>query len=272
MVDFPKAVRKAIGTGVPCTRPFTGIELLQLINYDHITRHGCWPINQLHELTNPGNPEETLITYIDAQDQKEHLRSIVASAGKAGVKPLDVTYLKSLKVGVHADMPLTGEDLANVGLELTSDTSWSLSFADGRITKKSVSRRELRRFLDSNKLPWDEDFAIKHAVITAIYYVNGGLKFTGNVKLNTSGGVHVTPTPSVPVDIIVGWKYTVSNTGTLVLSEANADEWIIAIEYNKLVPNKDDKVTLNGPPVNARIASRIADDEAIERNEEVQTT
>lgn len=254
MGDFPKAVQKAIGTGVPCARPYTGIELLKLINDDHVKNK----VFKKHVLRNPGNSAETLIAYVDDDGQKQALTNLVATAGVNHVQPLDVKHWTSLMAGVQASISLEAQDLANVGLKATSDAGWSLSFRNGRITKKSVNMIHLRRFLKANRVSWGDELKYTKAVVTAVYAVTGGLIFTGRTELVTTGGVRVPPPPNVPITITAGWQYTVINTGTIVLSEINPEEWIIAIEYTKVGPDKDGKVTLKGQTVTAR----IADDEA----------
>ena len=257
MGDFSKAVRAAIGTGVPCARPFTGIELLQLINHRDVEGTGVF--SRKHVLTSPGNNAETLITYVDDEDEKKKLTSLVATAGVHKILALDVKYLASLEAGVHASIPL--EDLATVGLKATSDTSWSLSFANGQIQKKSVDTRGLRNFLKVNQVHWDDDFKNKKAIVTGIYYVSGGFKFTGDAKFVTTGGVLANLPPSVPVDLTAGWKYTVINGGTIVMSEIDPDEWIIAIEYHNVGPGKDEEVTLKKQLVTASMPQQPSLDE-----------
>ena len=68
------------------------------------------------------------------------------------------------------------------------------------------------------------------------------------------------PPPNVPVTITTVWQYTVMYNGTIVVSEVDPDEWIIAAEYTKVGPGEEYVVTLVGPPV----TSKKADDQPTE--------
>jgi hypothetical protein len=250
--NFPKAIQKAIGTGVPCARPFPGgsIKLLQRIDHAHVKRVGLFRHN--HVLINPGNSADTLITCVDDNYQKVELETLVATADVNGLKPVNVKDLTSLKAGFDASIPL--DDLAKVGLKATTDANWSLSLGNGRITKKSVNAPRLRKFLKSNHVPWGCDFKNKKAVVTAIYFVTGGLKFSGDSKLVTTGGLLLDAMPNVPVNCTVGWQFKVNNAGQVILSEINPLDWIIAIECNKVEPDDEEEVKLKGPPVRVWMA------------------
>ena len=251
--NFPKAVQKAIGAGVPCARPYPGgsIELLQRIDHAHVKRVGFF--SHTHVLINPGNSAETLITCVDDKDQKVELETLVANADVNGLKPVNVKDLTSLKAGFDASIPL--DDLAKVGLKATTDANWSLSLGNGRITKKSVSAPRLRKFLKSNHVLRDDNFKNKQAVVTAIYFVTGGLKFTGDSKLVTTGGLHLDVMPNVPVNSTAGWQFKVDTAGQVILSEINPVDWIIAIEYNTVDPDKGDELQSKGLLLRVRMAN-----------------
>ena len=102
MTDFPTAVRSAIGAGVPCLRPYSGIELLQLINSDDVHQYGVF--KHTHDLNNPGNNAGTLITCIDKTEIKKELEELVERAGVIHVKTLDVTQVAFLMAGFNASM------------------------------------------------------------------------------------------------------------------------------------------------------------------------
>lgn len=250
--SFRKAVQKAIDTGVPCARPYPdgSIRLLQRVDHAHLKRVGFF--SHKHVLINPGNSARTLITCVDDNDQKEELETLVATADVNGLKPVNVKDLTSLKAGFDASIPL--DDLANVGLKATSDANWSLSLGNGRITKKSVNARRLSKFLKSNHVPRDNDFKNKDAVVTAIYFVSGGLKFTGDSTLVTTGGLLLDAMPNVPLNSTAGWQFKVNNAGQVIVSEINPVDWIIAIDYYNVEPDDEDDVKLKVPPVRARMA------------------
>ncbi|KAI2499576.1 hypothetical protein MHU86_14937 [Fragilaria crotonensis] len=230
--SFPNAVRGATQAGVPCVRPFTDIQLLQFIEHGHVDWYGFY--HQTHVLNNPGNRNDTLITYVDGDDQKEELQELVSDAGVHILQALNVTQAAASKAGLYASSPLEATTLSSIGLKVTSDVSWSLTFGNGRIQKKSVSIMGLSKFLNKYGITWCPDTINFKAMVTAIYSVTGGLTYTGDAKLVTSGGGQLRPTPTGPVNVNAGWEYTLTNSGKVVLSEINPHEWIIAIEYRKL--------------------------------------
>ncbi len=67
-------------------------------------------------------------------------------------------------------------------------------------------------------------------VVTAIYYISGGLTFS-------NAGVDLQVTND---DLAEGWHYTVTDTGTVIVKENNPAEWIVAIEYRDVATDKKD--------------------------------
>jgi hypothetical protein len=250
MDNFPEAVRKAVGAGVPCGRPFTDIELLQLIDHGNIERFGLF--RRKHVLVNIGDRVDSLVNYvkllgpkgtlIDNVDDEHHredryLEELVAKPEYAefNVNPLNVKQCAALKTAFNASISLKNGDLAKVGFKATSDRNWTLSLVNGRITKKFVSVTKLEDFLVKNSIPWWSVMSEFKSVVTAIYYVTGGLKYIGDSESVTTAAMKLDPTKQ-PVKIMDadGWEYTVNDVGLVALSEINPREWIIAIEYEDL--------------------------------------
>jgi hypothetical protein len=245
MDGFPEAVRKAVGEGAPCGRPFTSISLLQLIHSGNIERYGL--CRRKDVLINIGDPEDTLVNYIKILGRHdalinfvgdEHdLEALVAKPDyeEFNVNPLNVKQCDAVKAAFCASIFLKDGDLAKVGFKATSDRNWTLAFGNGRITKKSVSEAKLEDFLKKNSIPWNSLMNEFKAVVTAIYYVTGGLKYTGDSESVTTDGMTLDPIMK-PVKIMdeEGWEYTVNDFGQVTLSEVNPQDWIIAIEYREL--------------------------------------
>lgn len=72
-------------------------------------------------------------------------------------------------------------------------------------------------------------------VVTDIYYVTGGLKYTGDSESVTINAEKLDPTMTpVNIEDCAGWEYMVNDVGQVILSEINPRDWIIAIEYQEL--------------------------------------
>jgi hypothetical protein len=245
MDNFPEAVRKAVGVRVqlPCARPFTSVQLLQLIEHDHIERYGLF--RRKHVLTNIGNNRDNLVNYVekfgsDSRDEldvglREELKELVANpeCKRFNVNPMNVKQWAAVKAGFNAPIALPDRDLANVGFKAISDQDWSLSFGNVLIEKRSVPVSELERFLAKNNIEWNNVMTYFKGVVTAIYYVTGGLKYTGDSRRVLTSGALLEPTQA-PVNINTGWQYDVVTTGQVILSEINPRDYIIAIEYREL--------------------------------------
>lgn len=243
-MDFPNAVRKSLRTGgaVPCNLPYTGIQLLQLIQHHHIDAYGLF--RQMHLLTNPGGTD-TLITYVRGNfnasffswsvTPQRYLERLVAHANrnvKFKLRAMNVKQSTAMKAGFNASISLDG-DLAKAGFKATSDNNWSLSFGNGRITKKSVGLLDLHKFLEEYSIPWCDGMDYFKGVVTAIYSVTGGLTYTGDFESVTTGAANLRPT-NVPARINAGWRCRVTETRQVQLSEIDPHDWIIAIEFIKL--------------------------------------
>lgn len=238
MGEFQDAIRKAIGSGVPCYTPCSGIELLQLINHNDVVKKNFF--SREHVIRNFGNNAETLITNVNKEGQ-EKLEKLVREAGVIKIKPRDVEWLASWTVDGELSIPL--DDLAKIGLKAKKESKWKLSFKDSEVKKKSVNVGSLNDFLVNHVVDWDAKFKGKVATITSLYVVTGALKFTSEGEFETNDRVHVSTPANVLVELKAGWKYTVTESGTVELSKSSPDEWIIAIEYIEISPGKDGKVT-----------------------------
>ena len=270
MDNFPDAIRKAIGEGVPCARPYTSIPVLQLIQHSHIEQHGRFRRKPV--LTNPGNGSDTLINYIAEFDEVEksdsdlcedvvlvfreelevvfrekldvglrkelavELESLVngSEPKKKVMNQLNMKEWAALKAGFNASISLGDRDLAIVGLKSTSDQNWSFSFVKDQIKKRSAPVSKLEQFLERNNIKWRNVMNNFKGVVTAIYYVSGGLEYIGDSESVTKNARKMDPN-KVPVEIkdTDGWEYTVSDLGQVILSESNPRDWIIAIEYEE---------------------------------------
>lgn len=252
MNDFPEAVRKAVGVHVqaPCSRPFTGIPLLQLVKHGNIEGYGL--CRRRHVLTNIGHRRDTLVNYVTLQGQQGTLINFVGNEShreehdleayvaqpdyeEFNLNPLNAKQCDALKTGFNALISLGDDHLAKVGFKAISDRNWTLSFGNGRITKKSVSLTKLEDFLENNSVPWKSVMSEFKSVVTAIYYITGGLRYTGDSESVTTKAEKLDPTMN-PVKIMdaEGWEYIVNDFGQVTLSETNPHDWIIAIDYQEL--------------------------------------
>jgi hypothetical protein len=249
-MDFPNAVRKSLGLGfaVPCSAPFTGVQLLQLIEHGNVDGYGL--LRRKHVFTNPGDDLATFIDYVLTCDLADgdktdfglgvELEKLVSHANACATRksmPMNVSQWAVLKTGFHASISLEDEVLADIGFKAKSDLNWTLSFGEDNITRKSISRYHFIQLVLKNRIPWSNVMNHYKGVVTAIFCVTGGLRYTGRAKRVLMSGVHKDPTQA-PIRITAGWQYVVTNTQEVVLSEINPDDWIIAIEYKKLVPIK----------------------------------
>lgn len=237
---FPRAVRNAIGTGVPCLRPYSGIKLLQIINHCDVEWHGM--IRRRHVLINPGKCAATLITRMPDANLKQELQGFVDDAYNADelrICTMDARLVSSLKAGVYGDITMNDTDLVNVGLKMIHDKGWKLSFGDGIVRTRSVLPDDLNPFLKRADVKFKLE-SIK-AVVTTIYYFKGGLTFTGDSKDVINAGATLEATPHAPVNITVGWHYKVTTTGSVVVAEDNPTEWVVAIEYQQVKMGKTEK-------------------------------
>jgi hypothetical protein len=233
MDEFPEAVREALGAvgpvPVPCAQPYGSIKLLQLIPHSHIYVSGL--VRRKYVLANPGNSGDSLIRVFKDGDQREELITLVREAEHVIFKSI---ARNSMLPGFHSFFPLQVVDLAGVGLKTISDKNWNISFGNGQIEKKAVSMIGLTRFLEMNHMARSKVMRIFGGVVTAIYYITGGVRYTGDAALVTTNGVQLDPTPTGPVNIAAGWQYKVTDAGQVQLFEVDPTEWIVAIEYLRL--------------------------------------
>jgi hypothetical protein len=245
--EFPNAVRKSLNTCglVPCASPYTGIELLQLIQHSHIAWHGFWRRNCV--LGNVGE-KITLINYVGNNDLKRELGEYVTAA-EANVcytlSPMNVERSVTIQAELLACLPRDA-DLARVNLKVASDNNWKINYNTGRIQKKSVPLLTLYDFLENNSITWRD--ALRHytGVVTAIYYVSRAMTYTGETNFVTTGGMHLDPMPAFqPLNST--WEYKVTEARQVVVSEIDPLEWIIAVEYSKLGEGTDNRIKLIVP-------------------------
>lgn len=253
---------------------YIDIQLLQLIQHGHVDGYGLFrhkPVlmdpgdggdtliyfvkqhGQQGTLINGDGIQGTLIDDVDDFDKigEHNIEAIVVTKperqrdleklvlypeeAKFDIKQMNKKQRAAIKAGFHTSISLQDGDLAKVGFKPTRDRTWSLSFGDDRITKKSVSPTKLESILTKHKIPWRKVLRNFIGVVTDIYYVTGGLKYTGDSESVTINAEKLDPTEK-PVEIkdTEGWKYTVNNVGQVVLSEINPCDWIIAIDYQEL--------------------------------------
>ena len=242
--NFPDAVRKALASGVPCVQPFRGIPLLQFIEHGHVKTEGLF--KRRHVLTNSGNHGAILIDYFDDPIQRKELTTLVDGASETNVRVFNVTKSTTFLSGSYLSIPPQGNNLARVGFKVVSAESWSLSFANGLVTKKSVNMYRLRKFLAENDVWWGHNVSCYKAVVSAIYVVTGEITFSRNGVSDTSGGVQSNPTVTADVPANAGWNSTTTISGEIVQSESDQYDWIIAIEYEKLGKERREEGTGNG--------------------------
>lgn len=329
--SFRGHVFLAIGTGVPCRRPFAGIKLLQLIGHDQVDRFfrssQSLPEDSLdgsssdddHDvclddngecLVDPGTDNaDTLISVMKDSNLKHELEDLVKDTVEQHVVTLIGEEKDSLEQMIPAIFLKCVEDvearMRNTDFEIvmrrdmivdvefaklrggfamlmrtsakrdTQSTkgkqrlfdfmhslrahnkfmskcnmSWSVSIGSDVIRRRAVSHHKLRKFLRSPDL--DLDLKRHMGVVTAIYFVSGGLTFKGIAKGVRDPEVNSLVTND---DIAEGWHCTVTETGTVVVKENNPMEWIVAVEYRDLAIGKKDaelrrrQLILIDPPV-----------------------
>lgn len=223
--SFPNAVFYAIGTAVPCLRPFSNIKLLQIIYDKDITPRGgamCFLCrgDSLVLVNNDGC--DTLITLTDEEDIKRELEQVRNRVSESHVKALNGELGESLKAGLD----VSASDLAAIGFKEVRETDWKLSVGkDGHVTKKVVSRRDLEKIIRKSRELREQR---KFRVITAIYHINGHLSFTGTEEALTRAGMELQAPPN---ELTAGWHYKGNGTGSIIVAADDPVEWIIAIEY-----------------------------------------
>lgn len=237
--SFPDVVYTAIGSSVPCLEPFVGITMLQLLSEDSFKpRRGCFirwlsrrlsglrpfcPSDYDEILINPGNNVGNLITIVKDDKIEQKLENILES-----VKSEQVWLLMSITEGWRRVVPLDDSDLARVGLIGIHDKRWNLSY--GKLMRKSFPTLMLRKLIEHNSGITDE--LRESRVVTAIFFTNGGLTFSGH-EANVTKTRCINPSAeTLPVDIAPGWQCTKDHTtGYITLAETNPLERVIAIEY-----------------------------------------
>jgi hypothetical protein len=172
MDSFSDAVREALGgvLPVPCAQPNAGIKLLKLIPRSHIRVSGLFRRKRV--FGNPGHSYDSFINYVVDNNQREELESLVTEAESFSRKMIP---RNSMTVGFNAFMPLQDKDLGGVGLKPLSDSNWKINFGNGQIEKKSVSMIRLTDLLERNRIAWRHCMSHFEGVVTAIFYVTGGL-------------------------------------------------------------------------------------------------
>ena len=230
--SFSNAVLRLGMSGViPCRRPCTGIKLLEIIDRRRVGCNGLF--RRKHVLNNVQANAETLITYVE-DHQREQLESLVKTPIEKYLLTQKIMKSTGFTSAFHLVFLLQDVDLASVGLKATSDKSWSLSFNHGQISKKSVAHMALIDILDQHDTQRLRSVKRNTRLVSAIYSVLGGLTYTGDFRLVTTGGMQLGPTQTGPVMIMAGCQYKVTNSGQVVLCETDPVEWIIAIEFLEL--------------------------------------
>lgn len=184
MVSFAKAIRTALISGVPCSRPYSNITLLQLIRKGHVhTNHGFWIFDDTHVSVNPGNPADTLQKCFAKNkwvlEELEHV-----DEGETDIMPLDMTCNASLTAGLLRSNWLRAR-LLNDGYEVDINQTWDLSIV-GNVKKRAVAVTQLESIVNQVRVDWFPDKVI--GVVTAVYVVTGGLSYKGKVRAIIKGG------------------------------------------------------------------------------------
>lgn len=104
----------------------------------------------------------------------------------------------------------------------------------------------MRKFLVEDDVRWNHLATCYKAFVTAIYFVSGGLTYTGNDVSDTSGGVQLNPNAAADVPDNAGWKQKTTTTQEIIQSVADQHDWIIAIEYEKIEIERREEGTGNG--------------------------
>jgi hypothetical protein len=233
--EFANAVSAVIGANelVPCYRPLTGINLLQLLGRDHVQGIGLFNRGG-HILANSGHPPYTLIYFVQEVSEQEQqartLQDIVHDVAVEEIMTFSMERSALTRSGLSISFNQLDEDLARVGLKATSDVSWNLTFGDGPITKASVSPDRLRRFLEEHAVHRHPGMNDIKGVVTAIYYVAEGLTYTGRSERVAFSGLQLDPAPA-RFDITAGWSRKVTESRDVIVSQTNSHPWIIAIEF-----------------------------------------
>ncbi|KAI2504451.1 hypothetical protein MHU86_9950 [Fragilaria crotonensis] len=240
---FPRAVCEALGgesagrTYTPCLIPYAGTKLLQLVRENEVTKRKVQnvPHRSIDVFSNPGDID-TLISITKANTKtdvriKEALEKMVEEAGTEDnmrrLMPLNLTSSKSKMVGLF--MAFDGpKKLADLGLKLTTDEQWTLSL--GEVTKRAVSKTDLGKLLNCHDVTWDTYPAL--GVVTAIYFVQGAFTFTGNRDLVNKVGLELNLQPNIPLQLCMGWQCMLNDSCSIIVTEDNKREWIIAIELS----------------------------------------
>ena len=244
--SFPNAVYNAIGTAVPCLRPYSGIELLQIIPHGHIKPRGSdiwrtlwcflFPRDSL-VLVDPGSSSDTLITLTDNEHIKTDLEKFVHNTrGENNIQVWTMELDELAKAGIELSIENVLESpLISAGVKEIRNTCWKLSIGnDGQVTKWSVPPLQLGKFLDNSNTKWDLQ-GKSSRVVTAIYKIAGGLTFTGDAMAVTRVGCDLSSTPvDVPVKLTAGWHLIIKSEGGIKVASDSSLEYIIAIDYLEL--------------------------------------
>lgn len=250
--------------GIPCALPYADITLLQVVRKGHVQTNFFYPIYRgtpHRVLVNPGNPADTLQAFFAKNENVlEELNNL--AVGGTQIKPLGVKW--HVKCDATLTTDLLGPNwqaprLLGDGIELDFDQSWGLSII-GNVKKRVVAETALERIVNQAQVNWFPEQVV--GVVTAIYFITGGLSYTGKVKAIARGGAEletqrrnanvaedqaeleadpsekkadnaattvaqVAPTPK--------WKVSVAGTSNVVLTEIDPVDWIVAIEYLRLV-------------------------------------
>lgn len=280
--SFRYHIFNALGAGVPCRRPFDSIKLLQLIGRHQVDQVKELAdeddiLYRLHDngdcLIDQGNEnDDALMSFMDDSNLKKELEDVVKDADEEHVVNLSEEVKASVEAGFpnvflkDFDVleqrtkfsPASIIEMKEGGMEVTEltigdeegksdsrkkvDMSWRVTIAKGRIRMRSVSHQSLKKFLRSPDLNLDSK---RHmGLVTAIYFISGGLIFEGDANEHSNTGVdrQGTMVPFDFDDIAEGWHYSVADTGTVVVKENNPAEWIVAVEYVDVALEKEDIV------------------------------
>lgn len=182
--------------------------------------------------------------------------------GGTQIKPLGVTWHVKCDATLTTDLLGPNWQAARLlgdGIEVDFDRSWGLSII-GNVKKRVVAETALERIVNQAQVNWFPEQVV--GVVTAVYFITGGLSYTGKVKAITRGGAELeaqrrnanavegkaeleadpgekkadTTAPAVaPVAPTPKWKVSVTGTSDVVLTEIDPIDWIVAIEYLRLV-------------------------------------
>ncbi|KAI2504457.1 hypothetical protein MHU86_9956 [Fragilaria crotonensis] len=259
--SFANAVSSVLTSGIPCALPYADITLLQVVKKGHVKTNYFYPIYRgtpHRVLVNPGNPADTLQAFFAKNENVlEELNNL--AVGGTQIKPLGVKW--HVKCDATLTTDLLGPNwqaprLLGDGIELDFDQSWGLSII-GNVKKRVVAETALERIVNQAQVNWFPEQVI--GVITAIYFITGGLSYTGKVKAIARGGAELeaqkrnanvvedqaeleddpdetnADTTDAPVAPTRGWKVSMTGSSNVVLTEIDPVDWIVAIEYLRLV-------------------------------------